>query len=240
MLHIALCDDNVDELSNLVQLLNRYQIEKNLNCEYAAFTNGFELMAALEKGKRFDIFLLDILMPGFMGIDVAKEIRLFDQAAPIIFFTSSPEFALQSYAVRAVNYVLKPISKESFYITFDELLNQMTLEQQEDILVVKSTEGIQKIRLSTLVFVEVSGRHVYYHLLSGKIVECLESFTAVCEKLMRYRYFLKTHRAYLVNMQYIDTIDTKQITLQTSAVVPIAQGKTKEMRQQYLAYQMED
>lgn len=240
MLYIALCDDNLAELSNLVQLLNRYRIEKNINCEYAAFANGFELISTLEKGKQFDIFLLDIMMPGFTGIEVAKEIRTFDKAAPIVFFTSSPEFALQSYAVRAVNYVLKPISMDSFFITLDEVLNQMTIEQDADILIVKSTEGIQKIRLSTLVFAEVSGRSVYYHLLSGKVVECLEPFTSVCEKLLRYRYFLKTYRSYIVNMQYIDTINTKQITLQTAAVVPIVQGKMKEMKQHYLAYQMED
>lgn len=239
MLRIALCDDKIEELSHLIQLLHLYKTEKHLTCDYTAFPNGFELIAALEKGRRFDIFLLDIIMPGFMGIDVAKEIRTFDKAAPIIFFTSSPEFALQSYAVKAVNYILKPISKEKFFLTFDELLNQMQLEQ-EDVLIVKSCEGIQKIRLSAVVFVEVFGRSVYYYLFSGKVIECLEPFAFVCEKLLKYPYFIKTHRSYLVNMQYIDTIDHKQITLQTATIVPIAQGKAKDIKQQYLAYQMEE
>lgn len=239
MLHIAICDDNIDELSNIVQLINLYRTEKNLNCEYAAFPNGFELMDTLKKGKHFDIFLLDIIMPGFMGIEVAKEVRTFDKTAPIIFFTSSPEFALQSYSVKAINYVLKPISKEKFFITFDELLNQLNIEKKEDVLIVKSTEGIQKILLSTLVYVEVVGRNVYYYLLSGKVVKCLEPFTLVCEKLLKYNYFLKTHRSYLVNMRYIDTIDNKRITLQTSSIVPIAQGKARDIKQQYLTYQME-
>lgn len=239
MLHIAICDDNIDELSNMVHLLNLYRIEKNLNCEYAVFSNGFELMATLEKGKYFDIYLLDIIMPGFMGIDVAKAIRTFDQIAPILFFTSSPEFALQSYSVKALNYILKPISKEKFFITFDDLLNQLTFEKDEDVLIVKSSEGIQKIRLSTILYVEVVSRTVYYYLLSGKVVKCLEPFALVSEKLLNYDNFLKSHRSYIVNMQYIDTIDTKQITLQTSAIVPIAQGKASDIKQQYLAYQME-
>ena len=88
MLQIAVCDDNIDELSNMVQLINLYRVSKNYNCEYAVFSNGFDLVSALEKGKRFDIYCLDIIMPGFTGIDVAKEIRTFDKTAPILFFTS--------------------------------------------------------------------------------------------------------------------------------------------------------
>lgn len=83
-------------------------------------------------------------MPGFSGIDVAKEIRNFDKAAPILFFTSSPEYALESYSVKAINYVLKPISKDKFFFTFDEILERIKAEEKEDAIIVKSNMGIQK------------------------------------------------------------------------------------------------
>ncbi len=130
MLQLAICDDNIDELSNMVQLINQYRSSKNLDCEYAVFSNGFELVSALEKGKRFDIYCLDIIMPGFTGIDVAKEIRTYDKTAPILFFTSSPEFALESYSVKAINYVLKPISKDMLFITLDEVLEHIKVEEK--------------------------------------------------------------------------------------------------------------
>ncbi len=239
MLQIAVCDDNIDELSNMVQLIDLYRTSRNLNCEHAVFPNGFELVSALEKGKRFDIYCLDIMMPGFTGIDAAKEIRTFDKTAPILFFTSSPEFALESYSVKAINYVLKPISKEKLFFTLDEVLEQIKAKEEEDAVIVKSNEGIQKILISNLVFVEVIGRNVLYHLRSGKVVECMEPFSAVCDSLLKYGYFMKPHRSYLVNMQYVDTIENHQITLQTLSSVPVAQGKAKEMKQQYLNYQME-
>ena len=239
MLQIAICDDNIDELSNMVQLIDLYRTSRHLNCEHAVFPNGFELISALEKGKRFDIYCLDIMMPGFTGIDAAKEIRTFDKTAPILFFTSSPEFALESYSVKAINYVLKPISKEKLFFTFDELLEQIKAKEEEDAVIVKSNEGIQKILISNLVFAEVIGRNVLYHLCSGKVVECTEPFSAVCDSLLKYGCFIKPHRSYLVNMQYVDTIENHQITLQTLSAVPVAQGKAKEMKQQYLNYQME-
>jgi DNA-binding LytR/AlgR family response regulator len=239
MLQIAVCDDNIDELSNMVQLINLYRSSKNLNCEYAVFPNGFDLVSVIEKGKRFDIYCLDIIMPGFTGIDVAKEIRSYDKTAPILFFTSSLEFALESYSVKAINYVLKPISKEKLFFTFDDMLERIKVEKDEDAIIVKSNEGIQKILITNLVFAEVIGRNVLYHLLSGKVIECTESFSSVCDSLLKYRRFIKTHRSYLVNMQYVDTIENHQVTLQTLSSVPVAQGKAREIKQQYLNYQME-
>lgn len=240
MLQIAVCDDNIEDLSAMVRLLNLYRTERHLGCEYAVFTNGFELVSALEKGKRFDIYCLDILMPGFTGMDVAKEIRSFDKTAPIMFFTSSVEFALESYSVKAFNYILKPISKEKFFITFDEMLEQVKVKNDEDAIVVKSSDGIQRILVSGLVFAEVTGRKVLYHLLSGKVIECTEPFSPVCDLLMKFGHFVKTHRSYIVNMQYVDTIDDHRVTLQTGGSVPVAQGKGKEIKHRYLAYQMEE
>jgi len=229
MLQIAICDDNIEELSNMVQLLNLYRSSKHLNCEYAVFPNGFDLVSVLGKGKRFDIYCLDVIMPGFSGIDVAKEIRAFDKTAPILFFTSSPDFALESYSVKAINYVLKPISKEKFFYTLDQVLEQLKMEENDDAIIVKSSEGIQRILISNLVSVEVTGRKVLYHLLSGKVIECSDPFFTVCENLLKFERFIKTHRSYIVNMQYVDTIEDCRITLQNLASVPIAQGKAKEI-----------
>ncbi len=239
MLQIAICDDNIDELSNMVQLINLYSVSKNFNLDYAVFTNGFELVSSLEKGKQFDIYCLDIIMPGFMGIDVAKEIRGFDKTAPILFFTSSPEFAFESYSVKAINYVLKPISREKFFITFDEMLEQIKAEKNENAVIVKSKEGIQKILISNLAFAEAMGRNVLYHLRSGKVIECTEPFSSVCDTLLKYGCFMKPHRSYIVNMQYMDVIENNQLILQTLSSVPVAQGKVREIKEQYLNYQME-
>lgn len=238
MIRIAVCDDNIDELSNMVQLIDLYRLSKHLDCEYAVFPNGFELISVLEKGGQFDLYCLDIIMPAFMGIDVAREIRCFDKNAPILFFTSSSEFALESYSVKAMNYVLKPISKENLFFTLDDVLERIKVEEG-DAIVVKNNEGLQKILLPNLIFVEVIGRNVFYHLLSGKVIACTESFASVCSSLLKCRGFIKTHRSYIVNMQYVDTIGKNQMVLQNGSPVPIAQGKAYEIKKQYLAFQME-
>ncbi len=239
MLQLAICDDNIEELSNMIQLINEYRSSKHISLEYAVFSNGYELISVLEKGKRFDIYCLDIIMPTFTGIEVAKKIRSVDQSTQIIFFTSSSDYAFESYSVKALNYILKPISKEKLFITLDELLDRIKIDDAFDSIIVKNKNGIQRILLTDLVYAEIIGRNAFYHLISGKVIECMESFSSVCEKLLKHTCFMKTHRSYIVNLQYIDTIENNQITLQTLSTIPIAQGKSWEIKRRYLAFQME-
>lgn len=141
MLQIAVCDDEISQLSQIMQYINQYRTSRNLNCEYAVFTNGFELISAIEKGKKFDVYCLDIIMPGFTGIDVAKEIRAHDKNSMILFFTSSSEFALESYSVKAIDYILKPVTKEKLFSAFDEMLEHVKDRENEDAIVLKSGRG---------------------------------------------------------------------------------------------------
>ncbi|MPN14856.1 hypothetical protein SDC9_162185 [bioreactor metagenome] len=66
------------------------------------------------------------------------------------------------------------------------------------------------------------------------------SFASVTETLLARACFIKPHRSYIVNMRYIDTIGNNQITLQILSTIPIAQGKTREIKERYLAFQMEE
>ncbi|MBR4981505.1 MAG: response regulator transcription factor [Lachnospiraceae bacterium] len=237
MFRLAVCDDDPQSLSHMISLIEEYRLISPFPLEYAAFHNGMELASALEQGTSFDLYCLDIVMPGFDGIELGREIRNHDKAAPIIYFTSSPEFALDSYSVKAANYILKPITKEKFFFTLNEVLEEIK-HTEEASLTLKDSRGIHKILLSSLVYAEAMGRKVLYHLNSGRVLECSIRFSEVSDTLLKYPYFAKPHRSYIVNMNYINTIENTAITLQTSDSIPIAQGKGKEIKDVYLAFQM--
>ena len=96
MIKIGFCDDDLSVLNALRVLLDRYRVERNREIDYTAFRSPLDLLAEIERGSRFDILILDVLMPGENGIDAAAEIRNYDSDVKIIFLTSSPEFAVQS------------------------------------------------------------------------------------------------------------------------------------------------
>ena len=89
---IALCDDDEKELSNIRSLLDSYQKTHNIPFTYQEYHSSCELALQASK-ERFDIYLLDILMPHMTGMQLAREIRTFDHAADIIFLTTSSDFA---------------------------------------------------------------------------------------------------------------------------------------------------
>ena len=105
----AACDDDIKFLQELSSLLNAYGEENNCNVEYNTYTNPLELIAQVEMGTHYDVLFLDIFMPGINGIQCAKDIRILDNLIKIIFLTSSTEFAVESYSVKAYQYLLKPI-----------------------------------------------------------------------------------------------------------------------------------
>ena len=114
--------DDLSVLDELHELLGSYRAEHNADIAPTAFQSPFELLASIEKGARFDILLLDVLMPGENGIEAAREIRQYDSNVKIIFLTSSAEFAVQSYTVGAYFYQLKPIWPESFFRLMDSVI----------------------------------------------------------------------------------------------------------------------
>ena len=120
-MYIAVCDDQADELEVLTSLLHVWQEEHKTPLRYKAFRNAAELLDAAEK-ERFTLYLLDVMMPGTNGLAAAREIRCFDDFADIVFLTSSPNFAYESYGVRALDYLLKPIRSEMLFPILNRLI----------------------------------------------------------------------------------------------------------------------
>ena len=162
---IAICDDNRQELSHILSLLDNYQVKQNLPFTICPFHNSRDLADTLS-GARYDLFLLDIIMPDITGMELARKIRSFDKSADIIFLTTSPEYAVESYTVKATNYLMKPIVPERFYETLDEI-QKIREQEQGRSLVLKSSIGVHKIPLNQLMYVEAQGRKVLYYLANG-------------------------------------------------------------------------
>lgn len=235
MIKVAFCDDDLSVLNEISALFDQYCLEHQREIVYTAFRSPFELMAEIEKGVRWDVLFLDILMPGENGISLAKEIRRYDSAVKIIFLTSSSEFAVEAYTVSAYFYQIKPVSEEDFFRLMDSVIFECEKTQQCS-LVLRCKSGITRINLEKLEYCEVTGRTLVFHLENGKVLESAGSLDELCEKLKQYDCFLRPHRSFLVNMEYIQNISYKAITLDSLTEIPIPHGKCSEIKRRYLEY----
>lgn len=122
MIQIAFCDDDQTVLDQLSALLEKYRAQRCVQIQCTVFHSPLDLLAEIEKGTRYDILFLDVIMPAENGITAAKEIRQYDNVVKIIFLTSSAEFAVESYVVGAYFYQLKPIWEDSFFRLMDSVI----------------------------------------------------------------------------------------------------------------------
>ena len=235
MIKIACCDDDMEVLHQMNELLDRYRVERNEDITYAAFQSPFELLTEIEKGIRPDILFLDVVMPGQNGMDVAKEIRQYDTNMKIIFLTSSPEFAVESYSVGAYFYQLKPIWEESFFRLMDAVLVECE-KKKKNSLILRSKDGITRIDLQQLEYCEVLGRKLLFHLENGAVLESAGSLDDLAGQLMQYSNFFRPHRSFLVNMEYIQNISSRSIKMVNDAEIPIPHGKCSEIKNTYMEY----
>lgn len=235
MIKIAFCDDDMEVLHQMNELLDRYRVERNEDITYAAFQSPFELLTEIEKGIRPDILFLDVVMPGQNGMDVAKEIRQYDTNMKIIFLTSSPEFAVESYSVGAYFYQLKPIWEESFFRLMDAVLVECE-KKKKNSLILRSKDGITRIDLQQLEYCEVLGRKLLFHLENGAVLESAGSLDDLAGQLMQYSNFFRPHRSFLVNMEYIQNISSRSIKMVNDAEIPIPHGKCSEIKKIYMEY----
>lgn len=235
MIKIAFCDDDMEVLHQMNELIDRYRVERNEDITYAAFQSPFELLTEIEKGIRPDILFLDVVMPGQNGMDVAKEIRQYDTNMKIIFLTSSPEFAVESYSVGAYFYQLKPIWEESFFRLMDAVLAECE-KKKKNSLILRSKDGITRINLQQLEYCEVLGRKLLFHLENGAVLESAGSLDDLAGQLMQYSNFFRPHRSFLVNMEYIQNISSRSIKMVNDAEIPIPHGKCSEIKNTYMEY----
>lgn len=235
MIRIGLCDDDPSILEELQELLGRYRGERGREIDCAAFHSPLDLLAAIERGMRFDLLFLDVLMPGENGIDAAEEIRSYDSSVKIIFLTSSAEYAVQSYRVRAYFYQLKPIRAEDLFRLLDSALADCEQERGRG-LILRCRSGITRVELKQLEYCEVIHRTLLLHLTDGTVLECTGSLDELHRQLMSFGGFLRPHRSYLVNLDYVRTLSTRAITMSSQAEIPLPRGKHNEVKDAFLAH----
>ncbi len=238
-LRIAICDDQVEEREKIVSLLQDYSLTKGKPFIYNVVENGFVLLDSIEKGQVYDLIILDIIMPGMTGIETAREIRKYDTDVKIVFLTSSAEFAVDSYAVGAYYYLLKPVNRNIFFDIMEKAFRNRD-EQNEAGIIVNDGGTVKRILLEELVYCEITQRTVSFHLYDGTIIHSKGTLSGLEQDILRHIYFIKPHRSYLVNLRHVSEIKINEILTDTGKKIPLARGRHGEICQAFISNAFED
>lgn len=231
-MRILICDDEKSIQSLLKQKVGRFFTEKNIPCEIHCCGSGEEVLALARQGMTIDLLFLDIQMPGKNGMEIAKILRRQHRGIAIIFVTALSDYVYEAFDVDALHYLVKPFTDEKLFQVLDKAVRQTEASAQPRAILVKRGGLSEKILLSDIIYAEVFNRKVMLHTIHGDI-EYYGKLTDLSEQAGAD--FYRTHRAYLVNLHYVEKYNATTVWLEQGTAL-LSKKQFSGFVRQYMQY----
>lgn len=232
MLRFILCDDDELQLDEIAGFIRQWADTNKINVEISQFTSGKAVLEQFQP-QRNDIVICDIMMPDMDGLTLANSLRSLRPDFHIIFMSSSKDFALQAYDAHPYGYLVKPCSYEAFSALLGNLMQKVRMHT----LSVYSGHETYKLPITDISFVEATNRQTVFNMKDGRSIATRDTLASIQDVLLKYPAFFKPHRSYIINLQYVEHFNSKEISMKNFAcLIPIARGLDKEFKEKYFQF----
>lgn len=229
---IAVVEDEDVWRDKVQTIVEKYCRDKNIPFQINSYGSGKEFM----KNPDTDLLFLDIeLAEGEDGFQIAEQMMDCGNKSKICFLTSHTELARSGYKVNAFRYIDKRHLEE-----IGEALDSfLKTRVQEQMITCNDINGIYiKINLNELLLVETYGRKLRYLMLDGSEHFCEGKISETAQSLARFGFF-QIQRSYIVNLKYIEKVNSRVITLCNGLEVVIGRTHSKEFKREFFKWRIE-
>ena len=238
MIRIAICDDEKKILDEVSGYIRNYSGKKSEEIEISCFESAGALTCALEDGKSFDVFVLDVYIGGEMGTQLARDIRRLGIESPIIFATTSVEHAPESFETGTLRYLIKPINPSKLYEALDVALDAAE-KLGRRLIKLKTENGVERINANHIIYSEAHAHYQYVTLDGGKQLRVRMTVSELYSHLVQYSGFLRVGSAYIINLRNVKNVTTSEVHMYNDITVPIPRGKHNEIKKAFWDFQCE-
>lgn len=235
-MRIAICDGDPVFLEETASLLRTWGDELpgfSVDC----FASGKTLVKAHTR-LPYDVILLGILMPALDGIEIAREIRALGNEVKIVFAASSPDHAVESYSVKATNYLLKPIDPATLLRCFDEIEEELRTFGRA--ISFRGVWSAHRASVASIEFIKALGKHVEVNFVDGEVITSNDPLYAFEERLGIADGFYKCHRSHYVNINHIRTYAIDEIIMRSGHRIPVSRNCRAEFKEAYFSVMFGD
>lgn len=229
---IAIIEDSPKEEQQLVEYLQTYNQLQHLEMDIDHFEDGESFLQS-DYGE-YDIIFIDIYLTGINGLEIAKVIRQKDAEKILIFTTTSKDHAVESYRVKAFDYLLKPYQYELLVEVMERCLKQLNAKSKY--IQVKEGRIQVKVLLKDIIYTDYNNHYIQIHTIE-RMIKSYMPFDQFAPMLLCYPSFLNCYRNCIINMDKVSKMDTTDFLMDNQERIPIARAKRAEIRQQYADYQ---
>lgn len=230
-MRIALVEDEEAQRLSFKSLLDQVSELSGTAAELTLFDSAGAFLFAWPE-RQFDGVFLDIQMPGQTGMDLARKIRIQDQALPLIFLTGLRDYALEGYQVEALRYLIKPVSDIQLRECL-ELLQQRS-DRQAPSLIVEDGRSLRRIRFEDIWIVEAQGHDTLFYLNQEQWL-CRQGISSLVKQLPCPPFF-QCHRSLLIHIGHIQRIGRSEIVMENGKCVPLARFRRDEAQKAFIRY----
>lgn len=231
MFQVALCEDEIVFLQTLKKVCREILEKLNIGYHITAYENSKDFWADFSgEQKRYDLILLDIVMDGMNGMELANAIRKFDRETGIIFVTSNREYVLEGYDVDALHYLMKPVDAT----TLEKLIKKTYQDKfQNNYFDLRSGSQSQRLVIKDMISLETVGRKVEI-TLSDKTLYYSGKLTELLGQLPK-NYFIRCHQAFAVNIGNIWELNRSNAIAVNGKIIPVSRSYMKDVQTAFLA-----
>ena len=234
-MRIAICDDEREYLDEANRLCLQYAKDKNIEAAIFPFPSPSDLLDQIESGEFFDIYILDIYMPGVSGMNIATELRAAGVQVPIIFLTSSKEHAIEAFVVNATHYLLKPYTKQSFFAALDKAVTNMSLTDRTEIIF-KSEGGYRSVLLDEIVYCEAADNYQRIYMKNGNDFLVRMTSAELYDKIGVATGFFRCGRRYILSLGYISKIVSNTAVMKNGKSIAVPRSAVAALRTAFFDY----
>ena len=242
MLNIAICDDNAADLSAERACLEDYfRAHPDLSGQVRAFPSGEALLEAVRETGGFDLYILDVIMPGLSGVQSGMVLRELGEEGEIIYLTASNDYAAESYDTAAFFYLLKPAEKERLFAVLDRALDRRARREAASVMV-RTPHGLQRLLLERLLYAERVGRIMRYYcedcVVDSSSLRC--SLQEAAAPLLADRRFALCGVSFVFNLRHVKGVEGHAVLLDTGTRVTIPSRAAPGFKNVWGKYWLED
>lgn len=239
MLRIALCDDDERDRAEINALLDQYVASRGISVRVWSFTEANELLSAVEDGGAFDLYLLDVLMPEMDGIKLGLALRKVDADGLIVYLTTTRDLAVESYAVQAFYYLIKPITGNELFPVLDRALAALQ-KRRAEVVHVKTPDGTVHLLLDDIYYAELTERVVCYVCKTGAVdsISVRGAFSEAIAPLLRSGQFFLCGSSIAVNLYHVAETDKTGAVLSTGQRLELPRAACAALRTAWSDYWM--
>lgn len=219
---IIVDDDEIDRLT-VISFVKRFENILLID----TFSNAEEALEAIGKNK-IDILFLDIDMPLLSGVELRK--RALDIPA-CIFITSHPEYAVESFELDTLDFIVKPLKFDRFAQTivrieeFLEIKYKAQLFESSiggDVIYIKEGHEQTKVKLHDILYLEALKD--YTLIITSKKRHCVLSSIGMLLKEEHFSSFIRIHRSFAVQKQFVEKINPQEVLLNNGVLIPVGRS----------------